>query len=500
MSKVLITEDYLEDIADAIRSKNGTSDTYTPAQMGPAIEAIPTGGGGGTEDATATAADILNPKTAYIASGKVTGQIQSKTASTYTPTTTNQVIASGVYLSGSQTILGDTNLVPSKIANGVTIFGVEGTYEGGGIDPSDATATAGDILASKTAYIADGTKATGTIPTITLPTSATTTNPSVTNKATIGRSTSNQYVKIAKGYNAADAQYTISAVANGTVVPSSTITGTGATLTTGTNTITLAKTVSNTPNVSTAGYISAGTAGNSSVSLTATATTKAATTHYATSSETTPVAAGTYCTGAQKVAAVTTTNLTAENIKNGVTVTVGDSADADRIASVTGTYTGGGGSTVSVVHGTFTTQSSAGVQSVTIPYTGSGYPLMCYVVIKGGAYVSGTTWYNSTQRYAIGVWACSKSVMSSAPTYGTSGTQNQAVTMSIYKNSTSSSTSYSRTSAMNTNTFTSSNATNAAATAVRFKGNAKTLSVYVNTSSYGLFPSQDYEYWVVYSS
>ena len=168
-------------------------------------------------------------------------------------------------------------------------------------------------------------------------------------------------------------------------------------------------------------------------------------------------------------------------------------------AKITGTNSGGGGAS-NFVHGEFTTQSTAGVQSVSIPYTGTGYPIMIYVVIKGGAYVSGTAWYNSMQRYAIGVWACSKSVMSSAPTYGTSGTQNQAVTMSIYKNSTSTSTSYTRTSAMNTNTFSSSNATNAAATAVRFKGNAKTLSVYVNTSSYGLFPGHDYEYFVVYSS
>lgn len=164
----------------------------------------------------------------------------------------------------------------------------------------------------------------------------------------------------------------------------------------------------------------------------------------------------------------------------------------------TGTNSGGGGAS-NFVHGTFTTNSSAGVQSVTIPYTGNGYPIMAYIVIKGGAYVSGTTWYNSTQRYAIGVWAMSKSVMSTSPTYTTSGTQNQAVTMSIYKNSTSTSTSYTRTSAMSTNTFSSSNASNAAATAVRFKSKTS-LSVYVNTSSYGLFPNQDYEFFIVYSS
>lgn len=45
MSKVLVTEEYLQDIADAIREKTGGSATYTPAQMGDAIRNIPSGGG-----------------------------------------------------------------------------------------------------------------------------------------------------------------------------------------------------------------------------------------------------------------------------------------------------------------------------------------------------------------------------------------------------------------------------------------------------------------------
>lgn len=44
MSKVLVTEAYLEDIADAIREKNGTINTYTPAEMADAISAISGGG------------------------------------------------------------------------------------------------------------------------------------------------------------------------------------------------------------------------------------------------------------------------------------------------------------------------------------------------------------------------------------------------------------------------------------------------------------------------
>ncbi len=62
-------------------------------------------------------------------------------------------------------------------------------------------------------------------------------------------------------------------VASGSATPQSTISATGATLTTGTNTLTLSKSVSNTPNVS-AGYVASGTAGNSSVSLTATVNTR----------------------------------------------------------------------------------------------------------------------------------------------------------------------------------------------------------------------------------
>ena len=47
MSKVLVTESHLSDIADAIRAKNGTQTEYRPGDMAAAIEALPTGGGGG---------------------------------------------------------------------------------------------------------------------------------------------------------------------------------------------------------------------------------------------------------------------------------------------------------------------------------------------------------------------------------------------------------------------------------------------------------------------
>jgi len=119
---------------------------------------------------------------------------------------------------------------------------------------------------------------------MTLPTAAASSATSgYTSKATIGRSTSAQYINIPPGYNSAGAYYTISAVANGSATAPATISGTSATVSTGTNTLTLTKTISVTPTVS-AGYISAGTAGNSSVSLTASVTTKAAATYNVSSS------------------------------------------------------------------------------------------------------------------------------------------------------------------------------------------------------------------------
>lgn len=75
----------------------------------------------------------------YVGSG-----VTKKSAATYTPGTSNQSIASGQYLNGTQTIKGDSNLTAANIKSGVKIFNVTGSYAGsssGGGTPSLQTKT-----------------------------------------------------------------------------------------------------------------------------------------------------------------------------------------------------------------------------------------------------------------------------------------------------------------------------------------------------------------------
>lgn len=105
---------------------------------------IPLVGGGtakfmDTSDATAVSGSMLSGITAYANGSKVTGNISSKAAATYTPSTADQTITAGQYLSGAQTIKGDADLIPSNIRSGVTIFDVQGSLSSATISQDGTT-------------------------------------------------------------------------------------------------------------------------------------------------------------------------------------------------------------------------------------------------------------------------------------------------------------------------------------------------------------------------
>lgn len=109
MPKYKVNGSSLTAIADAIRLKTGGTDLLTLDGMASALNNIPT-----------------------------------QSATTITPSASSKVaVAKGVYTTGDVTVSGDANLKSENIANGVSIFGVSGTYRDTVME--DAFVTRGSI-------------------------------------------------------------------------------------------------------------------------------------------------------------------------------------------------------------------------------------------------------------------------------------------------------------------------------------------------------------------
>ena len=95
-------------------------------------------------------AGYVSSASASTATVALTASVTTKAAATITPGTTNQTIAAGTYLTGTQTITGDADLVGSNIISTANIFGVQGevvlqnVYTGSSA-PSSSTGSNGDI-------------------------------------------------------------------------------------------------------------------------------------------------------------------------------------------------------------------------------------------------------------------------------------------------------------------------------------------------------------------
>lgn len=135
-----------------------------------------------TSDATATASDILDSETAYAGGVKLTGtipvydsntQYTADVTQTFAADDTNSKIITSAMIQDAafknglinlrvpyNVVTNTIGLTAGKIKSGETILGITGSYSG--IDTSDATATANDIILDQTAYV-NGSKITGVI-------------------------------------------------------------------------------------------------------------------------------------------------------------------------------------------------------------------------------------------------------------------------------------------------------------------------------------------------
>lgn len=387
MSQVLITQSKLDELALQVSGKSGEAMPLTVDEMTDAVAGIvPVNNESAVTVTPSVAQQVVTPDSDHTGLSQVTVEAVSpvrtssdlfvsgptvhapygwyaaeayKQVALMTLPTTTSTTATGTNKAtiGRSTSTRYIN-IPTGYNSAAARYTISGVADGTAGTPtasksvSGSTATITPSVTNTTGYITGSTK-TGTAVTVSASelvsgTKSITANgtgidvteyasvdvavpgstPSLQAKTGIAPSTSSQTVTADTGYDGLSSVQ-IDAMPSGVVVPATAISSSGgATITTETGKIVLTKTVNNVPQVTTAGYVTSGTLGDTSVTLRATANIQGAQTITPGTSDQT-IAASTWLTGAQTISG--DANLVAGNIKSGTS-----------IFGVTGTYSGGG--------------------------------------------------------------------------------------------------------------------------------------------------------------
>lgn len=180
MAKVLISDQYLTNIASAIRTKLEVNTTYTPAQMTNAILSIPVGGAASPilqskTISPSSSSQTVTPDSGFDGLSSVTINPVSSTTlnvsanGTYTATNGNFYSQVVVTIEDSKVNLQSKTAVPSNVPisitpdtgyhglSSVTIDPIPSSYA----NITNVTATSNDVLSGKTFVDSNGTARTG---------------------------------------------------------------------------------------------------------------------------------------------------------------------------------------------------------------------------------------------------------------------------------------------------------------------------------------------------
>ena len=316
MGRVIITDTLLDDLADAISTVTGESTPMSIEDMTDAVEAVTPR----TSTDITVSGDTVSVPSGYYASS-TSKTVASGTAGTPTATKgavsnhsvdiTPSVTNTTGYITGSTKTGAAVTVTAAELVSGSQTI----TSNGSGIDVTnlasiDVSVSGGspNLQTKSKTYSPTESQQTDTITAdvgydgldevdITVnPISPTYVGSGITRRDDTDLSASGATVTVPSGYYE-DTE--TKSVASGSVTAPSSITGTSATVSTGTNTMTFTKTVSVTPSVTTPGYVSSGTAGNASVSLTASVNTRSSS-DLSASGATVTVPAGYYASQASK--------------------------------------------------------------------------------------------------------------------------------------------------------------------------------------------------------